>query len=112
MGHPPELLDDGPIDLRHPVAQQVAPESRGGVEQAPPLVVDQAVPLGPLHHQRLALRVLRHLGEGMPEVIEVKAPDLLTAGAGPRARAPAGTASRHKRPTGSAQPNNASSPTP
>ena len=73
-----ELIGDRRVDRRHAMAEQVAPERRRAVEQAPAAIIDQVVSVGIDHDERLGREVLLHLGERMPHVLRVPPPDVFS----------------------------------
>lgn len=70
MGRFVELLSDCCVDLRMPVAVNVAPQTAHSVEVFPAIHIDERAAAGPLDNERL---ILGHLREGMPDMREVPA---------------------------------------
>ena len=65
---PVELGPDGVVDLGDPVAVHGDPQRRDAVEVAAAVGVAEVHPLGAVDHERLVVRPLRVLGEGVPDV--------------------------------------------
>ena len=57
-----ELFGDGGVDFRHAMAEKVAPQRRGAVEQAPAAIVDEVVAVGAHDDERLGWRGIRASG--------------------------------------------------
>src|SRR6185295_14736039 len=100
-----ELIADRLVDLGDAMAEEVAPEGRGRVEEAAPLVVDEVVAFRAHDHQRIVGRILGHLGERVPEVGGIPGPDVFRESRHGRLRPavtlrPAPTAGRWRRRSG------------
>ena len=74
-----ELFGDRGIDLRNAMPEQIAPQRRGAVEQAPAAIVDEVVTFGAHDDERLGREVLAHLGERMPHMVRIPPPDIVSA---------------------------------
>ena len=70
MGHAIQLLSQCRIELRMPMAMQVAPHAAGAVEIFATVDVDQRAAVGALDHKRL---ILGHLREGVPDDFAIPA---------------------------------------
>ena len=73
VGHLPQLLGHGPVQLRPPVAVQVGPEGGDPVQITVALDIKQVVALAPGDDQEFFFPEALHLGKGMPEVLSVPA---------------------------------------
>ncbi len=66
-----ELRGNGGIDLRTPMSEQVAPERGDAVEIAAAVGIDQPVPLGRYHHERMFVGIHAVGREWVPDVAAV-----------------------------------------
>jgi len=74
----PELLGNGRVDRGNAMAQQVAPQRRGPVEQPAAPIVDEIVALRANDDDRFARQIFLHLRERMPDVVCIPPPDVFT----------------------------------
>ena len=65
MRHFVELCPNGRVDLRVPMAVDIAPQAAHAVDIPIAVDIDQHASFGPFDHKRL---VLGHLREGVPDV--------------------------------------------
>ena len=72
VGDPVELVPNGVVDFRDAVAVDVAPHGGGAVYVAHPVDVFQVDPVGAGDDDGVFLRVVPHLGEGMPDELAVE----------------------------------------
>ena len=73
-----ELFGDRRIDFRNAMAEKIAPERRGAVEQAPAAIIYEVVAFGAHDDQRVGGQVLAHLRKRMPHMLRVPAPNIVS----------------------------------
>ena len=105
MRDPVQLIPDRLVDLRAPMAEEVAPEGTHPVQVASPVGVDEVVALAGDHHERIVIGVRAVRRERVPHMQRIEVPEFARL-------AHAGTSSATRKPASSIIFTSASYPAP